>query len=70
MTNHADHRRVQENAAAAIEMIVGDIGNHIALAKAAVLVPLLQHAAGMRSDAEEDEGATFEPQDTVFLWQI
>ena len=47
MTNHADHRGVQEQAALAVGNIVWNIGNHIALAKAAGLVPLLRHAAGM-----------------------
>ena len=55
MTNHADDGAVQEAAARAVQSIVWDHGtqrlNHIALAKAAGLVSLLQHAAGMGIEA-------------------
>jgi hypothetical protein len=63
MTNHADDRAVQEASANAIQNIVwgsnrydcyGNVllnVNRIALAKAAGLVPLLQHAAGMGIEA-------------------
>jgi len=46
MTIHADNNGVQEQAVCAIEYVVGDIPAHIATAKAAGVVPLLQRAAG------------------------
>ena len=50
MTIHADNNDVQEYAAWAIENVVGDIPAHIATAKAAGVVPLLQRAAGQGSE--------------------
>ena len=47
MTIHADNNDVQEYAAWAIENVVGDIPAHIATAKAAGVVPLLQRAVAM-----------------------
>ena len=47
MTIHADNNDVQEQAVRAIENVVKDIPAHIATAKAAGVVPLLQRAVGV-----------------------
>ena len=48
MTVHADNQKVQEWGADAIRWVVRNIPAHIATAKAAGMVPLLQHAVAMR----------------------
>jgi hypothetical protein len=50
MTIHADNDGVQERAVYAITNMVGNIPAHIAMAKAAGVVPLLQRAAGQGNE--------------------
>ena len=53
MTIHADNNDVQTTAVVAIENVVGDIPAHIATAKAAGVVPLLQRAVAMGVNKEK-----------------
>ena len=50
MTIHADNNGVQGAAVRAIALVVRDIPAHIATAKAAGVVPLLQRAAGQGNE--------------------
>ena len=47
MTIHANSNIVQGHAVYAIALVVNDIPAHIVMAKAAGVVPLLQHAVAM-----------------------
>ena len=56
MTIHADNNDVQGYAVWAIENVVWDIPAHIAMAKAAGVVPLLQRAVAMGVRKGEEYG--------------
>jgi hypothetical protein len=56
MTIHADNNDVQVEAVHAIRNVVGNIPAHIATAKAAGVVPLLQRAVAMGVNKGEESG--------------
>lgn len=67
MTIHADDNYVQGQAVRAIENVVGDIPAHIATAKAAGVVPLLQRAVAMGVNKGEESG---DPADQLELMGV
>ena len=57
MANHADHIGIQAKAVGAIQNMVWDIPEHIAIAKAVGVVPLLQRAGENTNERSNNTAA-------------
>ena len=69
MTVHADNNGVQGNAVMFFRNVVRDNPAHIAMAKAAGVVPLLQHAVAMGVNQGEEYGDPANLLSKLYIWE-